>query len=329
MGAIAHAIKKVVDGVSHAVEAVGHAVEGAVHVVKGVVTCNPSEIMSGLKEMKESGKELITAAGEVASGALQSVINMTPMGYAVNQLTKGALDGFLEGAVSGITGTITRGIDGIEGLADGVIHGDLKKIASSALAVGELALLVAPVGVAANLGKAALKTVVKDVVKDAFTDQAVNTVAGGAANLANQAGVPVPAFAAVAGGAAFAGAAAGSGSLGGKHHHRPPHAKMDTEQPHTKPFESAGGAHIPTPAFGRISIDDLTTANRKEIAASLSQKFSASDLKELKSDLSDFFNHGNDAKRQEINAKWGAALGTDFNDSDVNKKLFFAAKDCA
>jgi hypothetical protein len=72
---------------------------------------------------------------------------------------------------------------------------------------------------------------------------------------------------------------------------------------------------------------ELADTGRAEAADLLRKHFSPDQIKDLKLDVRDYFNHGTDVKRQEMQAKWGEHIGGDFNDSTLYKKLLFAVKD--
>jgi len=172
MGAIKHAIKTIEHGLEKAVKSVGQ-------VVTGLATLDLKKAAAGVKGLASAGLD-------VARGAM----DLTPAALAANTLMHGALDKVLKKAEKVATSVADKMVDNVEGglssvkngviaTAKGIAHGNvgevmhgLKDLATGAV---ETASNFGPGGIAKNLARMAVETVV-DAAAQKVTKEAAKVL---------------------------------------------------------------------------------------------------------------------------------------------------------
>ncbi len=175
MGAVKKAFKKIGQGIKTVAKGIGGNIKGLVKMAGGALTFNPRLLKEGAKSYANGMKNIVSGAGQVAGGMAAASVGMSPLGAAINGLTGGAASRLACKTFTSAAETVTNGVEGAFKMADGLVHGDMKKVLSGALAAGELASMAIPgAGAAAFAAKSVTKSVVKDQLKDEVLQAAMS-----------------------------------------------------------------------------------------------------------------------------------------------------------
>jgi hypothetical protein len=290
---------KVEDVSTHAFDAVANGLaasaeqlkDGVVAVGHGVITGDMGEVLSGV------------------AGAAMGGLSLLPSQIALNAVATGVgsvVGDVIPGKVGDVLGNVASSVVGIKNVAEGALTAGVTAVASS--------------GVGAKL---------QGVIPDGLA------IPGGLAPAAM-----------LAGNALMVGSVMADGRKPNAPgpHHAPPDRIADGPSSSTTHGPSDGPAKRPDAPVppgspqpmlqsrvdGQMPAPKVELANvhRADTADVLRQQnWTDAEMKELKTDLRDYFNSGNDGKRQEMEAKWSGRLSDDLSDADVYKKLFSALKD--
>ena len=130
MGAVKKAFKKIGQGIKTVAKGIGGNIKGLAKMAGGALTFNPRLLKEGAKSYANGMKNIVTGAGQVAGGMAAASVGMSPLGAAINGLTGGAASRLACKTFTSAAETVTNGVEGAFKMADGLVHGDMKKVLS-------------------------------------------------------------------------------------------------------------------------------------------------------------------------------------------------------